>query len=65
MQGPPSYTVTKMLLKGNTLRVFEQAEIDHGTHSVPHFELCLDDVAEHVFSENAGQTQKHHIQRNL
>eukprot|EP00957_Ditylum_brightwellii_P076552 5818666-Ditylum_brightwellii.AAC.1 len=28
MQGFPSYAVTKTLLKGNVLTVFEQAEID-------------------------------------
>eukprot|EP00957_Ditylum_brightwellii_P170327 12965045-Ditylum_brightwellii.AAC.1 len=54
-----------MLLKGNALTVFEQAEINHSTQSVPHFELCLDDVAEHVFPEKAGQTQKHYMRRNL
>eukprot|EP00957_Ditylum_brightwellii_P000722 56788-Ditylum_brightwellii.AAC.1 len=64
MQGPPSYTVTKTLLKGNVLMVFEQAKIDHGMQSVPHFELCLGDVAEHVFPEKAGQTQKRYMQRN-
>eukprot|EP00957_Ditylum_brightwellii_P010458 791466-Ditylum_brightwellii.AAC.1 len=32
---------------------------------MPHFELCLDDVAEHVFPEKAGQTQKHYMRRNL
>eukprot|EP00957_Ditylum_brightwellii_P169536 12903360-Ditylum_brightwellii.AAC.1 len=57
-QGPPSYAVAKMLLKGNVLMVFERAEIDHGTQSVPHFDLCLDDVAEHVFPKKAGQIQK-------
>eukprot|EP00957_Ditylum_brightwellii_P007957 602911-Ditylum_brightwellii.AAC.1 len=32
---------------------------------VPHFELCLDDVAGHVFPEKAGQTQKRYMQRNI
>eukprot|EP00957_Ditylum_brightwellii_P013872 1045720-Ditylum_brightwellii.AAC.1 len=54
-----------MLLKGDALTVFEQAEIDHGTQSVPHFELCLDDVAEHVFPKEARQTQKRYTRRNL
>eukprot|EP00957_Ditylum_brightwellii_P151691 11551723-Ditylum_brightwellii.AAC.1 len=48
-QGPLSYAVAKTLLKGNALTVFEQAEIAHGNQTVPNFELCLDDVAEHVF----------------
>eukprot|EP00957_Ditylum_brightwellii_P199532 15210130-Ditylum_brightwellii.AAC.1 len=65
MQGPPSYPVTKMLLKGDTLTVFEQAEINHGAQSVPHFELCLDDMTEHVFPEKATQTQKCYMRRNL
>eukprot|EP00957_Ditylum_brightwellii_P161489 12296151-Ditylum_brightwellii.AAC.1 len=64
-QGPPSYAVAKTLLKGNALMVFEQVEIDHGTQSVPHFKLCLDDVAEHVFPEKARQTQKHYMWKNL
>eukprot|EP00957_Ditylum_brightwellii_P087632 6671729-Ditylum_brightwellii.AAC.1 len=64
-QGPPSYAVSKTLLKGNALTVFEQAEINHSTQSVPHFELCLDDMAEHVFPKKAGQTQKRYMQRNL
>eukprot|EP00957_Ditylum_brightwellii_P127605 9731227-Ditylum_brightwellii.AAC.1 len=64
-QGPPSYAVAKALLKGNTLRVFEQAEIDHCTQTMPHFNLYLDDVAEHMLPKKAGQTQKHYMQRNL
>eukprot|EP00957_Ditylum_brightwellii_P119598 9125128-Ditylum_brightwellii.AAC.1 len=55
-QGPPSYAVAKTLIKGNALTVFEQAEIDHSTQSVPHFKLCLDDVAEHVFPNKVTQT---------
>eukprot|EP00957_Ditylum_brightwellii_P154611 11767256-Ditylum_brightwellii.AAC.1 len=46
-QGPPSYAVSKTLLKGNALTVFKQAKIDHGNQTVPHFDLCLDDVAAH------------------
>eukprot|EP00957_Ditylum_brightwellii_P074883 5691701-Ditylum_brightwellii.AAC.1 len=57
-QGPASYTVAKTLLKGNALTVFDQAEISHRNQTVPHFELCLDDVAAHMFLEKAGQTQK-------
>eukprot|EP00957_Ditylum_brightwellii_P148796 11327998-Ditylum_brightwellii.AAC.1 len=45
--------------------VFKQAEITHGNQTVPHFELCLDDVAKHVFLEKSGQTQKHYMQRNI
>eukprot|EP00957_Ditylum_brightwellii_P115458 8806535-Ditylum_brightwellii.AAC.1 len=45
--------------------VFEQAEIDHNNQTVPHFKLCLDDVAEHIFPEKAEQIQKHYMQRNL
>eukprot|EP00957_Ditylum_brightwellii_P210259 15364748-Ditylum_brightwellii.AAC.2 len=64
-QGPPSYAVAKTLLKGYALMVFEQAEINHGTQSVPHFKLCLDGVTEHMFPERAGQTQKRYMRRNL
>eukprot|EP00957_Ditylum_brightwellii_P110391 8419164-Ditylum_brightwellii.AAC.1 len=45
--GPASYAVAKTLLKGDALMVFEQVEINHGNQTVPHFKLCLDDVAEH------------------
>eukprot|EP00957_Ditylum_brightwellii_P137031 10448394-Ditylum_brightwellii.AAC.1 len=45
--------------------VFEQAELMHGNQTVPHFELCLDDIAKHVFPEKAGQIQKHHMRRNI
>eukprot|EP00957_Ditylum_brightwellii_P200610 15293114-Ditylum_brightwellii.AAC.1 len=65
MQGPPSYAVTKTLLKGDALTIFEQAEINHGIQSVPYFELCLDDMAEHVFPETARQIQKRYMQMNL
>eukprot|EP00957_Ditylum_brightwellii_P061306 4652814-Ditylum_brightwellii.AAC.1 len=54
-----------MLLKGDALTVFEQAEIAHGNQTVPHFNECLDDVAEHIFPEKAGQIQKHYMRRNL
>eukprot|EP00957_Ditylum_brightwellii_P082234 6252961-Ditylum_brightwellii.AAC.1 len=64
-QGPASYAVAKTLLKGDALTVFEQAEISHGNQTVPHFELCLDDVAAHVFLEKAGHTQKQYIRRNI
>eukprot|EP00957_Ditylum_brightwellii_P170107 12948001-Ditylum_brightwellii.AAC.1 len=53
-QGLASYAVSKTLLKGDAFMVFEQAESDHGNQTVPHFELCLDDVAEHIFPEKAG-----------
>eukprot|EP00957_Ditylum_brightwellii_P175396 13351738-Ditylum_brightwellii.AAC.2 len=53
------------LLKSRSSSVFEQAEIDHGMQSVLYFELCLDDVAEHVFPGKAGQTQKRYMRRNL
>eukprot|EP00957_Ditylum_brightwellii_P123788 9436334-Ditylum_brightwellii.AAC.1 len=64
-QGPPNYAVTKTLLNGDALTVFEQAEIDHNNQTVPHFDLCLDGVTEHVFPKKAGQTQKRYMQRNL
>eukprot|EP00957_Ditylum_brightwellii_P127136 9693125-Ditylum_brightwellii.AAC.1 len=54
-----------MILKGDTLTVLEQAEITHRNQTVPHFELCLDDMAKHVFPEKEGQTQKHYMQRNI
>eukprot|EP00957_Ditylum_brightwellii_P153879 11712763-Ditylum_brightwellii.AAC.1 len=44
---------------------FEQVEINCGNQTVPHFELFLDDIAEHVFPEKDGQIQKHYMQRNL
>eukprot|EP00957_Ditylum_brightwellii_P161694 12310586-Ditylum_brightwellii.AAC.1 len=46
-QGLASYTVAKILLKGDALMVFEQSEITRGNKTGPHFELCLDDVAKH------------------
>eukprot|EP00957_Ditylum_brightwellii_P202141 15328789-Ditylum_brightwellii.AAC.1 len=65
MQGPASYAVAKTLLKGDALTVFEQAETVHGNQTVPHYELCLDDVAAHVFPEKAGQSQKQYMRRNI
>eukprot|EP00957_Ditylum_brightwellii_P185777 14143903-Ditylum_brightwellii.AAC.1 len=64
-QGPPSYAVAKTLLKGDALTVFEQAEITCGNQTVPHYKLCLDDVAKHVFPEKAGQIQKQYMWRNI
>eukprot|EP00957_Ditylum_brightwellii_P079769 6066078-Ditylum_brightwellii.AAC.1 len=64
-QGPPSYTVTKTLLKGDVLTVFKQAENDHSNQTVPQFNLCLDDMAAHVFPEKARQTQKCYMRRNI
>eukprot|EP00957_Ditylum_brightwellii_P010522 797427-Ditylum_brightwellii.AAC.1 len=60
-EGPASYAVAKTLLKGNPLTVCKQAEIAHGNQTVPHFDLCLDDVAKHVFPEKAGQIQKQYM----
>ena len=64
-QGPASYAVAKTLLKGDALTVFKQAETTHRNQTVPHFELCLDDMAAHVFPEKAGQTQKRYMWRNI
>eukprot|EP00957_Ditylum_brightwellii_P120795 9213667-Ditylum_brightwellii.AAC.1 len=64
-QGPASYAVAKTLLKGDALTVFNLLETTHGNQTVPHFELCLDDVATHVFPEKAGQTQKRYMRRNI
>eukprot|EP00957_Ditylum_brightwellii_P000999 79855-Ditylum_brightwellii.AAC.1 len=64
-QGPASYAVAKTLLKSDALMVFKEAETTHRNQTVPHFELCLDDVAAHVFPAKAGQTQKRYMQRNI
>eukprot|EP00957_Ditylum_brightwellii_P029498 2229371-Ditylum_brightwellii.AAC.1 len=64
-QGPASYTVAKTLLKGEALMVFKQAELTHGNQTVPHYELCLDDVAKHDFPEKAGQIQKRYMWKNI
>jgi hypothetical protein len=64
-QGPASYAVAKTLLKGDALTVFEQAEIARGNQTVPHYNKCLDDVAEYVFTEKVGQIQKRYMRRNL
>eukprot|EP00957_Ditylum_brightwellii_P037221 2817842-Ditylum_brightwellii.AAC.1 len=45
--------------------VFKQAKIARGNQTAPHFELCLDDVAEHVFPKKAGQIQKRYMLRNI
>eukprot|EP00957_Ditylum_brightwellii_P185096 14095518-Ditylum_brightwellii.AAC.1 len=65
MQGPASYAVAKTLLEGKVLTVFEQVEFAHENQTVSHFDLYLDDVAEHVFPEKAGQIQKRYMQRNI
>eukprot|EP00957_Ditylum_brightwellii_P035877 2719018-Ditylum_brightwellii.AAC.1 len=39
--------------------------MNHGNQTVPHFDLCLHDVAAHVFPEKAAQTQKRYMRRNL
>eukprot|EP00957_Ditylum_brightwellii_P176768 13464999-Ditylum_brightwellii.AAC.1 len=65
MQGPPSYTVAKTLLKGDALTVFEQVENMHSNQTLQDFDLCLDDIAKHVFLEKTGQTKKCYMQRNI
>eukprot|EP00957_Ditylum_brightwellii_P124737 9507325-Ditylum_brightwellii.AAC.1 len=60
-QGPASYAVAKTLLKGDALTVFNLSETTHVNQTVPHFQLCLDDVAAHVFPKKAGQTQKRYM----
>eukprot|EP00957_Ditylum_brightwellii_P161527 12299003-Ditylum_brightwellii.AAC.1 len=32
---------------------------------MPHFDLCLDDIAEHVLQEKLGQIQKRYMQWNI
>eukprot|EP00957_Ditylum_brightwellii_P032698 2478830-Ditylum_brightwellii.AAC.1 len=36
-----------------------------GNQTVSHCNECLDDVAEHVFPEKAGQIQKRYMRRNI
>eukprot|EP00957_Ditylum_brightwellii_P042025 3182180-Ditylum_brightwellii.AAC.1 len=57
-QGLASYAIAKTLLEGSALMVFKQAEITRGNQAVAHFNQCLNDVAEHIFPEKAGQIQK-------
>eukprot|EP00957_Ditylum_brightwellii_P173498 13209500-Ditylum_brightwellii.AAC.1 len=65
-QGPASYAVAKMLLKGDALTIFNLAETTHGNQKVPHFKLCLDDVAAHVFSgEGRADAEKIHAEKHL
>eukprot|EP00957_Ditylum_brightwellii_P167417 12745278-Ditylum_brightwellii.AAC.1 len=65
MQGPPSYIVAKTLLKGNVFTVFKQAENTHGNQTLQKFNLCLDDMAKHIFPDKARQTQKRYMRRNI
>ena len=64
-QGPANYAAAKTLLKGKALTVFEQAKLTHGNQTVPHYKLCLDDVAKHVFPEKARQIKKRYMRRNI
>eukprot|EP00957_Ditylum_brightwellii_P181537 13828024-Ditylum_brightwellii.AAC.1 len=61
---PPSYAVAKTLLKGNAITGFEQAEIDHGTQSVPHFKFFWT-TGRACVPQESQETQKHYMQRNL
>ena len=57
--GSANYAVSKTLLKGDALTVFEAAETSYGTVTLVNFEKCLDNVAQMCFLRNQC------IQRNV
>ena len=62
---PAKYAVTKTLLKGDALTVFEAAETSYGKVTIFYLEKCSDNVTMHVLPEKAVHTQKCYIRRNL
>eukprot|EP00957_Ditylum_brightwellii_P030908 2342017-Ditylum_brightwellii.AAC.1 len=63
--GTPKLHSCKDTSQGQCVNGFQAGGNQPQYAKCAHFELCLDDVAEHVFPEKAGQTQKCYMCRNL
>jgi hypothetical protein len=63
--GPPKYAMTRRLIQGDTLTVFNNAAIDKGNETNANFELCLQDVTTHIFPKRALTHQKRFMRRHM
>ena len=48
-QGPARYTMARQVLQGDALALFDAAAATRGNKTKANFELCLNDVTDHVF----------------
>ena len=63
--GPAKYAMTRRLIVGDTLAVFNQAATKRGAETVENFKLCLRDVTTHVFPQRALSRQKRYMRRHM
>lgn len=59
--GPNKYSMTRRLLGGDAEAVFLAATTAHGNETNANFELCLRDVATHIFPQRALLRQKRYM----
>ena len=65
IQGPARYTMARRVLHGDTLALFDAAAVVQGNKTNANFELCLNNVTDHVFPHGALQRQKRSMQRSI
>lgn len=63
--GPQKFTMTRRLIHGDTLAVFDAAAQEHGNETNVTFLQCLKDVTTHIFPKRALAFQKRYMRRNL
>ena len=63
--GPARFNLTRSLLKGEALRVFNDKALELKSETKKHHIKCLQAVTEHVFPEQALQTQKRYMRRSV
>ena len=63
--GPQKFTMTRRLITGDTLAVFNAAAQEHGNETNATFVQCLKDVTTHLFPKRALAFQKRYMRRHL
>ena len=63
--GPQKFTMTRRLIQGDTLAVFNTAAQEHGNETNATFVQCLKDITTHIFPKRALAFQKRYMRRHL
>ena len=63
--GPPTYAMTRRILEGAALAKFEDLAHDHGTETLKHFALVLEDMGTYVFPRRSLQMETRFMRRYM
>jgi uncharacterized protein YerC len=60
-----SFAIVRTILKGDALRLFEDAVTIHGTANIQRFNRCMDHVTTHIFPARALIYQKRYLSHDM